>query len=104
MNHPVMAIAQKNQVVKVGSAAMDPVREVVARSALRCGPEITRRARPTSMTVESEPSRMRVMVESQASLSTAFEEMGSENSISAAAAPQRPRRVSSEVVTWTFGR
>ena len=42
---------------------------------------------------------MRVIEQSQASLSTVLEEMGSENSISAAGAPARPRRVSSEVVT-----
>jgi hypothetical protein len=55
--------------------------------------------RPTSITVESEARRMRVTEQSQASRSTAFEEIGSENSISAAGAPVRPRSVSSEVVT-----
>ena len=42
---------------------------------------------------------MRVTELSQANLSTAFEEIGSENSISAAGAPARPSSVSSEVVT-----
>ncbi len=68
-------------------------------SAFPCAPEITRRARPTSITVESDPSSTRVTVQSHASLSTAFDEIGNENSISAAGAPERPRRVSSEVVT-----
>ena len=51
------------------------------------------------MTAESEPSRMRVMLQSHPSRSTALAEIGSENSISAAGAPVRPSSVSSEVVT-----
>ena len=70
-------------------------------SALRAAPEIVRLARPTSMTMESEPSRMRVTEQSQASRSTVLEEIGSEaNSRSAAGAPGRPSSVSSVVVTW----
>ncbi len=42
---------------------------------------------------------MRVTLQSHARRSTAFDEIGSENSISAAGAPAMPRRVSSEVVT-----
>src|SRR6266851_2942946 len=53
-------------------------------SAVLCGADTTRLARPTSITVESEPRRIRVTVQSHASLSTALAEIGSENSISAA--------------------
>ena len=42
---------------------------------------------------------MRVTEQSQANLSTALDEVGSENSISAAGEPVRPSKVSSEVVT-----
>src|SRR5216683_5124908 len=53
-------------------------------SALRCGPEIVRLARPTSITVESDPRMMRVTAQSHASLSTALAEIGNENSMFAA--------------------
>src|SRR5713226_3655031 len=69
-------------------------------SALRCGPEIVRLARPTSMTIDSEPRMMRVTAQSHASLSTALAEIGSECSMFAPGAPGSPSRVSSEAVTW----
>src|SRR6266849_8325356 len=69
-------------------------------SALRCGPEIVRLARPTSMTIDSEPRMMRVTAQSHASLSTALAESGSECSMFAPGAPGSPSRVSSEAVTW----
>jgi len=47
-------------------------------SALRWGPEIVRLARPTSITVESDPRMMRVTAQSHASLSTALTEIGIE--------------------------
>jgi len=68
-------------------------------SALRWGPDIVRLARPTSITVESEPKMMRVTAQSQAILSTAFAEIGSENSMFAPGAPGSPSKVSSEAVT-----
>jgi len=68
-------------------------------SALRWGPEIVRLARPTSITVESEPRMMRVTAQSHAILSMALAEIGSENSMSAAGAPGRPSRVSIDAVT-----
>jgi hypothetical protein len=72
-----------------------------ALSALRVGPEITRFARPTSMTIDSELIRIRVTELSHASLSTVWEEIGSgESSSSAAGAPGRPSSVSSVVVTF----
>ena len=55
-------------------------------------------ARPTSMTSDSWLSRTRVTLQSQAMRWTATEEMGSENSISAA--PARPFKVSIVAVTW----
>jgi len=62
-----------------------------ALSALRAGPEIVRLARPTSMTVDSEPSTMRVIEASHASRSTVLAEIGTEeNSRSAADAPGNP--------------
>jgi len=45
---------------------------------LLVGPEGTRLARPTSITIESESSRTRVTLQSQASLCTLCEEIGSE--------------------------
>ena len=73
-------------------------------SALRCGPETVRLARPTSITVESEPRMMRVTEQSHASLSTALAEIGSENSIPAAGAPERPRSVSKDAVICRCAR
>src|SRR6185437_14534763 len=70
-----------------------------ASRALRPGPETTRRERPTSITCDSEPKRIRVRAPSQASLSTVVEETGNEESISAAGAPLRPRSVSRLLVT-----
>ena len=59
-------------------------------------------ARPTSMTSDSWLSRTRVTLQSQAMRWTATEEMGRENSISAAPAPARPFKVSMVAVTWTL--
>jgi len=73
--------------------------QVVAGYGRAFGRTILVWARPTSITMEPEPRRMRVTEQSQANRSTALAEMGSENSSSAAGAPSRPRRVSSEVVT-----
>src|SRR5712691_6898400 len=71
-----------------------------ALSARRAGPETVRLERPTSITVDSEPSRTRVTPLSHANLSTVLAEIGSAKSISAAGAPARPSRVSTELVTW----
>ena len=69
-----------------------------ATSARRLGPLIVRSARPTSITTES-CIRTLVRLQSQAQRSTVFEEMGSENSISAPAAPANPFKVSIVAVT-----
>src|ERR1700693_1461899 len=68
-----------------------------AVSARFCAGDISRFERPTSMTAESEPSRMRVTLQSHAMRSTALAEIGRENSRSAAAAPARCSNVSSVV-------
>src|SRR5712691_1873893 len=60
-----------------------------ALSALRAGPDTVRLGRPTSITVDSDPSRTRVTPESQANRSTVLAEIGSAKSISAAGAPAR---------------
>src|SRR6266851_2327730 len=73
-------------------------------SALRCAPEIVRLARPTSITVESEPRMMRVTAQSHAILSTALAEIGSENSMFAPGAPGSPSNVSREAVTCRCAR
>src|SRR5438067_12564724 len=74
-----------------------------ALSARRLGPLIVRSARPTSITTES-CIRTLVRLQSQAQRSTVFEEMGSENSLSAPRAPVRSSKVSIELVTciWIF--
>src|SRR5438034_5198857 len=74
-----------------------------ALSARRLGPLIVRSARPTSITSES-CIRTLVRLQSQAQRSTVFEEMGSENSLSAPGAPVRSSKVSIELVTciWIF--
>ena len=61
---------------------------------------MTRFERPTSTGMESWLSRTRVTLQSQAIRRTEVDEIGSENSISAAAAPARPFRVSMVAVTW----
>src|SRR5216683_1763711 len=74
-----------------------------ASSALRAGPDTVRFERPTSITVDSDPSRTRVTPLSHANRSTVLAEIGSAKSISAAGAPGRPSRVSTELVTWICG-
>src|SRR6266849_5690670 len=68
-----------------------------ALSARRAGPDTVRLERPTSITVDSDPSKTRITPESHANRSTVLDEIGSEKSISAAGAPARPSRVSTEL-------
>jgi len=73
-----------------------------ACNARRSPPDMTRLVRPTSIATESWLRRTRVTLQSQAMRCTATEEMGSESSISPAAAPTRPFSVSIVAVTWMF--
>src|SRR5258708_37438379 len=75
----------------------------LALSARRLGAEVTRVARPTSITIES-ASSTRETVESQAMRSIVLDEIGSPNSRSDGGTPTSALRAARVVVTVTCER